>query len=96
MKTNYKAVEKAKIVLEVLKGDTTISEIASKHNVHPTVVSRWKTQAIENLPLVFENETSKMRQQAKEYEREKEELYRQIGKLSTEKEWLKKKSNIEL
>jgi len=96
MKTNYKAQEKAKLVLEVLKGETSISEIASKHNLHPNMLSRWKMQAIENLPMVFESEAVTVRKQAKEHEKETEELYKQIGKLSTYCEFLKKKSNIEV
>ena len=96
MKKSYKPEEKAKIVLEVMRGESTLNEIATKNNLHPNMVSRWKIQAVKNLPVVFEGESSKIRQQAKESEKEKEELYNQIGKLTTQLAWLKKKSNVEL
>ena len=46
---------KAKIAPEVLRGDRTLQEIASKHQVHPTQVSAWKRQAIDGLGAVFSN-----------------------------------------
>ena len=70
--------EKAKIVLETFRGEKTLSEIAAENNVHPNLLSKWKKTAITGLPTLFEEE--------------KNELYKQIGKLTTEVEWLKKKS----
>ena len=46
---------KAKIALEALRGDRTLQEIASKHQVHPNQVSTWKRQAIDGLGEVFSN-----------------------------------------
>ena len=94
MKKTHSSEVKAKIVLEVLRGEETLNEIASKHNLHPNLLTRWKTQAINNLPQVFENETAKARKNAREAEKEKNELYQQIGKLTTQVEWLKKKSGL--
>ena len=70
--------EKAKIVLETFRGEKTLSEIAAENNVHPNLLSKWKKAAITGLPTLFEEE--------------KNELYKQIGKLTSEVEWLKKKS----
>ena len=92
MKRFYNPAEKAKIVLEVLRGEETINEIALQHDIHPTVLPRWKTHVIKTLPQLFENEATKTRRQAKESEKEKAELYQQIGKLTAQIEWLKKKS----
>jgi len=94
MRTRYSADLKAKLVLEVLRGETPLNEIASTHNIHPSLLTRWKTQVISSLPQLFENETSKARQQAKAREKETDELYKQIGKLTTQIEWLKKKSGL--
>ena len=94
MRKNHSSELKAKIVLEVLRGEETINEIASKHNIHPNLLVRWKTQAINCLPQVFENETVKARKQAREAEKEKDALYQQIGKLTAQIEWLKKKSGF--
>ena len=38
--------EKAKMVLEALRGERTVNEIASAHNIHPNMLSRWKREAI--------------------------------------------------
>ena len=84
--------EKAKIVLETLRGEKTLSEIAAENGVHPNLLSKWKKTAITGLPMLFEDENIKKRHMEKVHEEEKSELYKQIGKLTTELEWLKKKS----
>lgn len=94
MRKSHSPEIKARIVLEVLRGEETLNEIAAAHNIHPTLLARWKTQAIKNLPQVFENEAVRTRKQAKESEKEVDGLYRQIGKLTTQIEWLKKKSGL--
>ncbi|TCS81417.1 transposase [Pectinatus cerevisiiphilus] len=83
--------EKAKLVLEVLKGERTLNEIASEHSIHPNMLSRWKNEAIAGLASVFENDAAQKRKEKKEHETEIDELYAQIGKLTTQNEWLKKK-----
>jgi transposase-like protein len=67
MKTKHSPEFKAKIVIEVLKGERTLSEIASQHNLHPNLVTRWKTEAIKNMPQSFEGEGKAIRQQANAY-----------------------------
>jgi transposase-like protein len=92
MRNSHSPEIKAKLVLEVLRGEETINEIASRNNVHPNLLIRWKTRVINCLPQVFENETARARKEKKESENEKDALYQQIGKLTTQIEWLKKKS----
>ena len=92
MRKNHSAEYKARLVLEVFKQDETLSEIASKNGIHPTLLTRWKADAIRNMPCLFEPESRKARKQRKEYETQIEELYKQIGKLTAQLEWLKKKS----
>ena len=82
--------EKAKIVLETFRGEKTLSEIAAENNVHPNLLSKWKKAAITGLPTLFEEENLQKRRILKAHEEEKSELYKQIGKLTTELEWLKK------
>ena len=90
MKNQYTTNEKARMVLEVLRGEYTLGEIEAQNNVHPTLLTRWKTQAKKNLSEVFENKAAKNRQHALEFEKEKDDLYKQIGKLTTQIELLKK------
>ncbi len=82
--------KKAKLVLEALSGERTINEIASEHNAHPSMLTRWKKEAIAGLPSIFANDASKKRKEKKAHDAEMDELYAQIGKLTTQIEWLKK------
>jgi len=95
MKKHYTAAQKAKIVLEILKEERTIAQIASEHSIHPNQLYKWKNLAIEKLSDIFEDERKSEKAQQAEHERELKELYAEIGKLSTQLNWLKKKSGIE-
>ena len=81
---------KAKIALEAIRGDKTINEIATQYEVHPNQVSQWKSQLLERLPEVFSVDKGR---KDKSIEKERDELYRQIGKLKVEIDWLKKKTD---
>lgn len=94
MRKQYTANFKAQVVLELLKEEKTIAQIASEYEVHPTQLKKWKAEAIENLPNLFSNER-KTRKTAKEAQEKKvNELYKEIGQLTTQLNWLKKKSGI--
>ena len=84
--------EKAKMVLEVLRGERTINEIASEHGVHPNMLSRWKREAESNLYVLYQDNAAKKRKEEKAHEEELQALYARIGQLTTQNEWLKKKS----
>ena len=86
--------EKARLVLEALRGERTINEIASENNVHPNMLSRWKTDAEKNLYTLFQDNAAKERRAKKAHEEEIQELYAQIGRLTTQNEWMKKKSGL--
>ena len=78
-----------KTVLEILKGEKTASQLAGDLGVHPMVLSEWKKHFLQTGMQVFEKpgKTSK----TGEEEKEKSELFEQIGRLKMENEWLKKK-----
>ena len=90
MRRHFTASQKAQIVLEILKEEKTISQIASEHGVHPNQLHRWKAQALGGLPRLFENDHKTEKAQALAYERQVQELYAEIGKLTTQLAWLKK------
>jgi transposase len=50
---NHSAAFKARIALEAIRGEKTVAEIAAHHEVHPTQVTTWKTQALENMAGIF-------------------------------------------
>ena len=80
---------KAKVGLEALKGIEAVHAIATKYQVHPVQVSQWKKEAAERLPEVF---ARKADQNALEAKAREDELYRKIGQLEMELDWLKKKA----
>lgn len=94
MRKSHTSEEKARLVIETLQGERTINEIASANGIHPNQLSKWKNDVIREMPSLFEKDGKKERQQRKEYELEIDGLYRQIGKLSAQLDWAKKKSGI--
>ncbi len=78
---------KAKVALEALAGELTLSEIATKHDVHPNLVQQWKRHAKENLPDVF---SGKANAQQKSREEDIKTLHAKIGELTVEKDFLAK------
>ena len=91
LRKNYTAAEKGKIALEALKGTLTQNEITSKYGVHSTQILFWKKQLMESLPGLF---SDKRREKDVAQETLIEELYKQIGQLTVERDWLKKKSEL--
>jgi transposase-like protein len=94
MKKHYSATLKAQIIREVLKEEKTMGQIASENGVHPMQLSKWKAQVLAGLPSLFEADRQVAARQAA-HEKEVEGLYGEIGRLSTQLAWLKKKSGIE-
>jgi transposase-like protein len=90
----FTASQKAAIVLEALKEEKTIAQIASENSVHPNQIHKWKKQALENFQQLFEDDRKGEKAQAALHENQVNELYSEIGKLSTQLNWLKKKSGL--
>ena len=76
---------KAKVALEALRGDRTLQEIASQHQVHPNQVGAWKRQAMEGLVEVFSKGTEHRR---RDHESEVRDLHAKIGELIVERDFL--------
>jgi len=88
---NHDSVFKAKVALEAVKGEKTIAQISSEYGIHPNQIGQWKKKLLEELPELF---SEKRRSREINKEELEAELYRQIGQLKVELEWLKKKSQI--
>ena len=68
-RTTYSAEFKAKVVLEVLEGEKSLNEIASKYDLLPKNIQNWKRQFLENAFLAFDKSAV-----TKEYKKEIESL----------------------
>ena len=93
MRKHYTAAFKAKVVQELLKEEKTMAQLAAEYEVHPTQLKEWRTRAVEGLPSLFEKQdtTAELRVA---HEEQLTELYAEIGKLSTQVAWLKKKLQL--
>ncbi len=84
----YSAKFKSKVALEALKEQKTMSELSSQYGVHVNQISLWKKQLLIEAENVFSNKRDR---KEKEQENLEAELYKQIGQLKVELDWLKKK-----
>ena len=89
MRKKYNSAFKAKVALEALGEQKTLAELASEYDVHPTQITNWKKELMERAGEVFDKNASR---EAKAAQAREGELYRQIGQLKVEVDWLKKKS----
>ncbi len=89
MRKSHPSAFKAKVALEAVKGDRTLSELASKYEVHPNQIRNWKKQLVGGLPDIFSDRRKRKEQSGED---EKGRLYEEIGRLKVELDWLKKKA----
>jgi len=87
----HSAAFKARVVLELLKEEKTSGQIASQFGVHPTQIRHWKQQALVGLEEVF---ASGYKGELAQKDELIEQLYKQIGQLKVEKDFLKKKMGL--
>ncbi len=90
------ASQKAQIVLEVIREEKSVSQIAAENGIHPNQIHKWKRQALEDFAQLFEDDRRGERVREAEHEKQIQELYAEIGRLSAQLSWLKKKSGWKL
>lgn len=90
-RSKHSADFKAKVAKEAIEGRLTLAELSQKYEVHQNMISRWKQEALDGLAEIFSHRKTK---EEKDAEVEKDELYKQIGQLKVEVDWLKKKSAL--
>jgi transposase-like protein len=85
----HSAQFKFQVALEAIKNDQTINQLAGEHGLHPSQISQWKHQLLEEGASLFGTHGER---QVQQQEALQSELYEQIGRLKMELEWVKKKS----
>ncbi len=83
----YSAEFKAKVALEAIRGEQTINELAARYELHPTMITNWKRQAIENMATAFSGATER---NSKTNDDQIKELHAKIGQLTVERDFLAK------
>jgi transposase len=83
----FSADFKARVALEAIKNQKTLAELSQQFEVHSVTISKWKTEFLENMSVIFENRHDKKDNQDSP---EREKLYAQIGQLKVENDFLKK------
>jgi len=82
---NFTSGLKTKVVLEALQERETIQDISKKYEIHPNQISTWKRQFLARANSVFEKGVTKS-----DDEKEKDELFKKVGQLQLENDFLKK------
>jgi transposase len=90
----YSAETKARAVLELLREEKSLTQVAAEYGVHPNQLRRWRQTAIEQLPALFAGDSA-AQQQLAELTALQEQLYAEIGRLTTQVGWLKKKAGVD-
>ena len=91
MRKQYPPTLKAKIVLELLKEEKSIQELAAQYGIHLTQLRQWRQKALDELPHLFNREKQVSHKELLEKEDLIAKLYEQIGRLTAELNWLQKK-----
>ena len=87
----YTAEFKRRVVVEAMRGDATVREIAARHGINPNQLSRWKTEAYDGLLEVFGDGGGSA---ARDTEKLIERLYAQIGELVVERDFFSRGSGV--
>lgn len=86
----YSPTFKAKVALDAVRGEKTVSELASGYSLHPTVINNWKRQLLEGASDLFESPRKPPAEDSQQAQID--ELYRQIGQLKVERDFLASRS----
>ncbi len=85
----HSAEFKAKVALEAAKEIKTLNELATQYEVHSAQISQWKKHLLESMPGVFSTQ-----KKSADHTKKFDDLYRQIGEVTVERDWLKKKLSL--
>ena len=86
----YSPKFKARVAIEAIRGEKTLSQLGSQFKVHPIQIAKWRKAAVEQLPELFVDGRTKVRSS----EADSNALYEEIGRLKVELDWLKKKAGM--
>ena len=88
VRKNHSKEFKAKVALEAIREDSTVPELAKRHDVHPNQIYAWKKQVLDNAASLFARGADSAAEGEEEREREAAKLYAKIGQLTVERDFL--------
>ena len=91
MRKTHSAEFKAKVVLSSLREDMPLGQLAAKFEINPNLITKWRKHLLANMTSIFLKKSEPGPNMANQVT---DELYKQIGQLKVENEWLKKKSDL--
>lgn len=91
IRKQYDGAFKLKVILETYKNEKTLAQISSEYQVHATQINVWKKQFQSEGPAIFQKAKDQEKTELRELV---DELYKQVGQLKVERDWLKKKSEM--
>lgn len=94
VRKHYTPTFKAQVVQELLKEEKTLTQLAAEYGVHPTQLIKWRATALRGLPSLFICQDSTVALKT-DYEERLAALFEEIGRLSTQVAWLKRKPNLD-
>jgi len=90
-RTQHSPSFKARVAIEAIRGEKTLSQLGSQFKVHPIQIAKWRKSAMEQLPELFVDGRTR---KAAPVESTNDALYAEIGRLKVELDWLKKKAGM--
>jgi transposase-like protein len=94
-KRNFTPEFKAKLVQQMLREEQSINQLAAEHQVHPNQLYRWREIVLAGMPDLFSGQSAReLAAREAAHEQQVQELYARIGKLTTQLDWLGKKSGL--
>jgi transposase len=94
LRKRYTPTFKAQVVRELLTEEKTLAQVAAEYGVHPTQLIKWRSTALDGLPSLFARQDSTLALRT-DYEARLATLYEEIGRLTTQVAWLKRKSGLD-
>ncbi len=91
MRKQYPPTFKAKAVLELLKEEKTLNQLAGEYQVHVNQLRDWRQRLLDELPQIFSRERQVSESELKKRDQLIEQLYGEVGRLTTALNWLQKK-----
>ena len=89
-RTHYSPEFKAKVALAAIKNEETVAELSARFGIHPTMINNWKRALLDGAADIFD----KGKKSRKQNEEQVDELYRHIGRLKVERDFLSKKLSL--